>query len=103
MISFFLDETKHCFCNFCNVDVLTKKLEETKIADDIFSGKDLSHEQNFLNAVTETFGKELEHCEVSTYLSKRSMTICCETFVLTEVTGKKLLNVVDRDEHFFSS
>ena len=33
------------------------------------------------------------------------MTICCETFVLTEVTGKKLLNVVDRllDEHFFQA
>ena len=41
-----------------NVHVLTKKLEETKIDDDIFSGKDLSHEQNFLNAVTEKFGKE---------------------------------------------
>ena len=78
-----------------SVDVLTKKLEETKIADDIFSGKDLSHEPNFLNAVTEKFRKELEHCKVFTYLSKRSMTICCETFILTEVTGKKLLNVVD--------
>ena len=72
-----------------SVDVLTKKLEETKTADDIFSEKDLSYEQNFLNTVTEKFGKELEHCEVSTYLSKRSMTICCEIFVLTEVTGKR--------------
>ena len=27
-----------------SVDFLTKKLEETKIADDIFSGKDLSYE-----------------------------------------------------------
>ena len=44
-----------------------ENLGETKIANDIFSGKDLSNEQNFLNAVTETFGKELEHCEVSTY------------------------------------
>ena len=88
-----------------SVDVLTKKLEETKTADDIFSEKDLSYEQNFLNTVTEKFGKELEHCEVSTYLSKRSMTICCETFVLTEVTGKKLLNIVNRllDEHFFQA
>ena len=40
-----------------NVDVLTKKLEETKIVDDLFSGKDLLHEQNFLNVVTEKFGK----------------------------------------------
>ena len=40
-----------------SVDVLMKELEETKIADDIFSGKDLSYEQSFLNAVTENFGK----------------------------------------------
>ena len=88
-----------------SVDVLTKKLEETKIADDIFSGKDLSYEQNFLDAVTEKFVEGLEHCEVSIYLSKKSMTICCETFTLTEVTGKKLLNVGDRllDEHFFQA
>ena len=88
-----------------SVDVLTKKLEEIKIADDIFSEKDLSNEQNFLNAVTKKFGKELKHCEVSTYLSKRSMIICCETFVLTKVTSKNLLNVVDRllDEHFFQA
>ena len=87
-----------------NVDVLMKKLEETKIVDDIISGKDLSHEQNFLNDVTD-FGKKLEYCEISTYLSKRSMTICCGTFVLTEVTDKKLLDVVDRllDEHFFQA
>ena len=85
------------------VDVLAKKLMETKIADDVFFGKDLSHKQNFLNAVTEKFGKELEHCEVSTYLSKTSMTIYCESYVLTKVTGKKLLKVVDRllDEYFF--
>ena len=63
------------------------------------------HMKNLFECCNENFGKELEHCEVSTYLSKRSMTICCETFVLTEVTGKKLLNVVDQllDEHVFSS
>ena len=88
-----------------SVEALTKKLEETKIADDIFSGKDSSHEQNFLNAVPDKFGKELEYCEVSTYLSKRSMTICHETFILTKETAKKLLEVVDRllHEHFFQA
>ena len=88
-----------------SVDVLAKKLMETKIADDVFFGKDLSHEQNFLNAVTEKFGKELEQCEVSTYLSKTSRTIHCETYVLTKVTGKKFLKIVDRllDEYFFKS
>ena len=70
-----------------------------------FFGKDLSHKLNFLNAVTENFGKELEHCEVSSYLSKKSMKIYCETYVLTKVTGKNLLKVVDRllDEYFFQA
>ena len=87
-----------------SVDVLTKKLEEIKIADDIFFGKDLSYEQNFLNAIIEKLGKELKDCEVSSYLNKKSMTIFCETLALTKVDSKKLLVVVDRllDEHFFS-
>ena len=31
------------------------------------------------------------------------MAICCETFVLNEITGKTLLKVIDEmvDEHFF--
>ena len=33
----------------------------------------------------------------------KSMAICCETLVLTEINGNKLLKVIDRmlDEHFF--
>ena len=38
-----------------SVDFLRKKLEETKTAHDNFSGKDLSSEQNFLNAIIENF------------------------------------------------
>ena len=36
-----------------------------------FFGKDLSYEQNFLNAIIEKFGKELKDCEVSSYLNKK--------------------------------
>ena len=37
----------------CSVDFLTKKLEEIKISEDIFLGKDLSYEEKFLNSVIE--------------------------------------------------
>ena len=86
-----------------SIDVLTKKLEEIKIADDIFFGKDLSFEQKILNAIIEKLGEELKDWEVSFYLNKKSMAICCATLVLTKVDAKKLLVVVDRllDEHFF--
>ena len=43
-----------------SIDVLTKKLEEIKIADDIFFEKDLSFEQKILNAIIEKLGEELK-------------------------------------------
>ena len=43
-----------------SIDVLTKKLEEIKIADDIFFGKDLSFEQKILNAIIEKLREELK-------------------------------------------
>ena len=52
--------------------------------------------------VNEQVGKELKDWEVSTFLGKKIMSICCETFVLNESTGKILLKVIDEmvDEHF---
>ena len=41
-------------------------------------------------------GKELEDCKVSSYLGQKSMAIYCETFVLTAISVKKLLKVIDR-------
>ena len=86
-----------------SVDVLLKKMAGTKISDDIFFGEDLSSENFFLKAVTENMGKDLEHCAVSNYSSKKSMAIYCETFVLTRDTTKKILDFVDNalKEHFF--
>ena len=86
-----------------SVDFLTKKLEEIKIADDIFWGKDLSYKQNFLNAIIEKLDEELKECKVSSYLNKKSMAIFCETLALTKIDAEKWLVVVDRllDEHFF--
>ena len=80
-----------------------EKLHEIKITDDVFFGEDLSFDKRFLEAVTENLVKDLGHCEVSHYLSKKSMAICCETFVLTKETGTILLDVVDKiiKEYFF--
>ena len=63
----------------CSIEFLTKKMEEVKIADDVFLGNDLPDEENFLNFVIEKFGKELKDCEVSFYLHRKHMRICCET------------------------
>ena len=41
----------------CSIAFLTEKMEEVKIADDIFLGNDLSYEEKFLNRVIEKLGK----------------------------------------------
>ena len=87
----------------CSVDFLTKKLEEIKISEDIFLGKDLSYEEKFLNSVIEKIEQEIEDCEVSYYLNKKHMTICYESQTMTETIARKLLKMVDwlMEEHFF--
>ena len=80
----------------CGIEVLTEKMEEIKITDDIFFGNDLSYEENFLNSVIEKFGKEIKDCEVSFYLHRKNMSICCETLTMTETIARKLLKIVDR-------
>ena len=87
----------------CSVDFLTKKLEEIKISDDIFLGNDLSYEEKFLNSVIEYFKQKIDDCEVSYYVSKRSMSICSESLTMTEKIARKLLKMVDwlMDKHSF--
>ena len=58
----------------CVVDFLMKKLEEMKICDDIFLGKDLSYEEKFLNSVIEKIEQEIEDCEVS-YILTRNISL----------------------------
>ena len=67
----------------CSVDFLTKKLEEIKISDDVFLGNDLSYENKFLNSLIEKMEKEINDCKVSYYLSKKSMSICCESLIMS--------------------
>ena len=87
----------------CSVDFLTKKLEEIKISDDVFLGNDLSNEKKNLNKVIENFEQKIDDCEVSYYVSKRSVSICCESLTMTETIAKKLLKLTDwlMDERFF--
>ena len=89
----------------CSVDVLTKKIEEIKITDDVFLGNDLSYEENILNSVIEKIGQEIKDCEVSSYLHWKSMSICCETTTMTDAIDRKLLKFFDRlmHEHFFQT
>ena len=66
-------------------------------------GNDLSDEEKFLNNVIEKIEQEIENCEVSYYLSKKSMSICYESLTMTETIARKLLKLADwlMDEHFF--
>ena len=80
----------------CGIEFLTEKMEEIKITDDIFFGNDLSYEENFLNSVIEKFGKEIKDCEVSFYLHRKNMSICCKTLTMTETIARKLLKIVDQ-------
>ena len=87
----------------CSLDFLTKELEEIKISDDVLLGNDLSNEKIFLNKVIENFEQKIDDCEVSYYVSKGRMSICCECFTMTETIAKKLLKLTAwlMDEHFF--
>ena len=92
------DETHEFFSSHKRKYGSSKKwnlLQNIKIAKDNFLGNDLSIERNFCDAVSELLGKELKDCEVSTFLGKKIMAICCETFALNEITGKALLKVID--------
>ena len=66
-------------------------------------GNDLSNEKNFLNKVIEDFEQNIGDCEVSYYVSKRSMSICFESLTITETIAKKLLKLTDwlMDKHFY--
>ena len=50
-----------------SVELLTEKIQDIKIKDDIFLGNDLSFEQMFLNHVIDKCSKEIENCKVSFY------------------------------------
>ena len=86
-----------------SMELLTKKMQDVKIKNDILLGNDLSFEQKFLNHVVYKCSEEVENCEVSLYFSKKNMTICCEILIISETIVKSLLDIVDlaMKQHFF--
>ena len=94
------------------MDLLTKKTDKIKMNEDDFLGYDLIFEQRFLNKLIEKIEQEIEQhkiveekmeCEVSYYMHKKIMSICCQTSIMTETIARKLLKLTDRlmNEHFF--
>ena len=51
--------------------------------NDIFLEDDLSYEKKILNGVIGHFVQKNDDCEVSYYVSKRSMSICSESLTMT--------------------
>ena len=86
-----------------SMELLTEKMEDIKIKDDIFLGNDLSFEQKFLNHIVNKCSKGIENYKVSFHFSKKSMTICCKTSIMTKTIAKSLLDIVDliMKQHFF--
>ena len=77
------------------IELLTEKIQDIKINNNILFGKDLSFEQKFLNQIVEVCDEKKKDCEVSFHLSKRSIYICCEMSTLTTTNARMLLDVVD--------
>ena len=65
----------------CSADFLMKKLEEIKISDDVFLGNDLPNEKKFLNKVIEHFEQKIDNCEVSYYVSMRSIVFAVKVLL----------------------
>ena len=82
-----------------SMDFLVKELDKIKINDDVFFGYDSTFERKFLNELIEKIEEETEQQnvegEVSFYLHKKSMSICCETSTMTETLARKLLKSTD--------
>ena len=53
-----------------SMELLTEKMQDIKIKDNILLGNDLSFEEKFLNHVVDKCSAETENCEVSFYFSK---------------------------------
>ena len=74
-----------------DVNVLENKLAEIEINHD-----DLSIEEIFLKELDQKLSEALQDCVVSYYIRKKSIAICCETFLLTVESSRKLLSVIDK-------
>ena len=78
-----------------SVESLIKQLEEVKINDDCFLGKDLSDEKIFLEKIKEKIQKEILGSEIFYFFRKRSLALCFEIPSMDEKIAKDLLLNID--------
>ena len=78
-----------------SVESLIKQLEEVKINDDCFLGKDLSDEKTFLEKIKEKIQKEILGSEIFYFFRKRSLALCFEIPSMDEKIAKDLLLNID--------
>ena len=69
---------------------------ENKLAGIEINHNNFSIEKIFLEELEQKLSEALQDCVVSYYIRKESITICCETFLLTVETSGKLLSVLDK-------
>ena len=55
-----------------------------------------SIEKKFLEELKQKLSEVLQECVGSYYIRKKSIAICCETFLLTVETSRKFLRVIDK-------
>ena len=89
--SFFRHIIKSMASKEGDVNVLENKLAEIEINHD-----DLSIEEIFLKELDQKLSEALQDCVVSYYIRRKSIAICCETFLLTVEASRKLLRVIDK-------
>ena len=89
-----------------SIEVLSEKMQEMNLTNEIFYGEDLSSEEKFLKSLTEVVIKHFDeqYQEASYFFRKKSMAFCFESSLLSQDGVKKLLEVIDENliEYFFN-
>ena len=74
-------------------NLLTENKKELQLSKAEFY---LKAEKDFLELITEAIAKDLQNCVVSYFVSKKSIAINCEMFILMKETCQTLLQAVDK-------
>ena len=74
-------------------NLLTENEKELQLSQVEFY---LKAKKKFLELITAAIAKDLQNCVVSYFVSKKSMAINCETFILAKETCQTLLQAVDK-------
>ena len=69
---------------------------EDKLAGIEINLNNFSIEKIFLEELKQKLSEALQDCIGSYYIRKKSIAICCETFLLTVETSRKFLRVIDK-------